>query len=98
MAGGKPERAPSARPPSLRLVVVNDNPRPPVPVAPVAESPTQPPPAACSERRRIDPRFFDLAAVIFTISLAFLLAYVFDSLDRADKAILCFMAGGTTCN
>lgn len=74
----------------LKLVVVNDAPRRPSdePLAPLAFK---------SRKKRFDSRFVDLAALVFAISLAVLLAHVFGAADAADKSLLCFMAGGTTC-
>jgi hypothetical protein len=78
----------------IRLVVVNDKPRHQEARRDHHE-PSDPEP---TRARFIDQRFLDLAALIFTIGLAFLLAYLIGSLNHADQRLLCLLAGGQTCN
>jgi hypothetical protein len=77
----------------IRLVVVNDRPQLQASAAP---APAGAPPVP-RRRRSIDPRVFDLAAVVFSIALAFLMAYMFESLDHADRVLFCVFEGGANC-
>jgi hypothetical protein len=86
------ERRRSGQRRHLRLVIVNERPARPDATAAKRDAPRS------TRRLRFDGRFVDLAAVLFTIAIAFLLAHLFGSLQRADRDLMCFVAGGAKCD
>jgi hypothetical protein len=82
---------------AIRLVVVNEEPeRPSVECAAPEEALRDPDDGNLIGG--VDSRIIDLAAMAFTIALAFLLAYLFNSLNHADRILYCIMAGATNCS
>ena len=82
---------------AIRLVVVNDE--PPRLVVVNAEPPRPTDESVADDvGGGLDPRVVDLMAMAFTIALAFLMAYLFNSLNHADRILYCIVAGATNCS
>ena len=69
----------------IRLVVVNETPE------------SAKPDEENQKPSRFDPRLLDLAGIAFAVVLALFLAYVFGSLNHADKVLYCLTGGRTVC-